>query len=55
LFALFRVQGRTDLITGFLDPVKTELLREEMSQYLKQKIGQKKKPEKSLPPKEKSP
>ena len=40
LFRIFRIQGRTDLITDFLDPVKLELLREEMNQYLNQKMGQ---------------
>jgi outer membrane protein len=49
LFALFRVQGRTEFITGFLDPVITELLKEEMNQYLKQKMGQKNSLEEPLP------
>lgn len=52
LFRLFRIQGRTDLITDFLDPVKIELLREEMNQYLNQKMGQRIKSGKSLLPEE---
>lgn len=39
LFRLFRIQGRTDLITDFLDPIKIELLREEMNQFLNKKKG----------------
>lgn len=49
LFRLFRIQGRTDLITDFLDPVKIELLREEMNQYLNQKKGQDFSPKNPLP------
>ena len=49
LFRLFRVQGRTDLITDFLDPATIELLREEMNQYLNQKMGQKNNPKEPLP------
>jgi len=52
LFRLFRVQGRTDLITDFLDPATIELLREEMNQYLNQKKGQKNNSEAPLPAEE---
>jgi outer membrane protein len=52
LFRLFRIQGRTDLITDFLNPVTIELLREEMNQYLNQKMGKKNKPGESLLPEE---
>ena len=52
LFRLFRIQGRTDLITDFLDPATIELLREEMNQYLNQKMGQKNNPKEPLPAEE---
>ena len=52
LFRLFRIQGRTDLITDFLDPATIELLREEMNQYLNQKMGQKNNSEAPLPAEE---
>ncbi len=52
LFRIFRIQGRTDLITDFLDPVKLELLREEMNQYLNQKMGQKNNSKAPLPAEE---
>ena len=49
LFRLFRIQGRTDLISDFLEPATIESLREEMNQYLNQKMGQKKTARDSLP------